>query len=57
MIVMSAEEYDSFLEDCELSNDPKFIAKMKRTDEKFARGEFVSWEEVKKKLDKKHGFQ
>lgn len=53
LAVMSADEYDSLMEDLFLATDPKFAAKMKKADEEFARGEYVLWEEVKNKLHSK----
>ena len=54
LAVMSADEYDSLMEDLALASDPKWVAKMKSMDEDFAKGEFVPWEEVRKKLHVKH---
>ncbi len=54
VVMIGAEEYDSLLEDIELANDPKFINKMKMSDEEFKRGEFFTWEGVKKDLAKNH---
>lgn len=54
LAVMSADEYESLMEDLFLASDPKFAAKMKKVDEEFARGKFVSWEDMKKELDIKH---
>lgn len=50
LAVMSADEYENLMEDLFLAADPKFVAKMKSIDEDFVKGEFVPWEEVKKKL-------
>ena len=54
MVAMSADEYDSLMEDIFLASDPKFAAKMKKVDEEFARGEFTSWKDIKKELNVKH---
>ncbi len=54
LAVMSADEYENLMEDLALSADPKFQARMKQASEEFARGEFVPWEEIKKKLVQKH---
>jgi PHD/YefM family antitoxin component YafN of YafNO toxin-antitoxin module len=54
MAVMSAVEYDSLMEDLVLMADPKFMAKMKKLSTGYVEGEYVPWEEVKRKLDLKH---
>ena len=52
--VMSAEEYENLMEDLALASDKKFVARMKKAEEEFKRGEFIPWDEVKKKLAIKH---
>ena len=47
---MSADEYDSLMEDLFLENDPKFAESMRKADEAFARGDVISLEEMEKKL-------
>ena len=54
MAIMSAEEYENLMEDLALAADPKFQDRMKQASEEFARGEFVPWEEIKRKLAIKH---
>ena len=50
IVAMSAEEYDSLMEDLFLASDPKFAARMKKVDEEFARGEYVSLQDLEKEL-------
>ena len=50
LAVMSADEYDSLMEDLFLANDPKFAESMKKADEAFARGDVISLEEWEKEL-------
>lgn len=50
MAVMSAEEYDSLMEDLSLAKDPKFLANIKKAEEEIARGEYVTLDELKKEL-------
>jgi prevent-host-death family protein len=49
-VMMSAEEFDSLMEDLELMSDPGFAKRMAAVEKEFARGEYSSWSEVKKKL-------
>ncbi|MFA6430240.1 MAG: type II toxin-antitoxin system Phd/YefM family antitoxin [Candidatus Paceibacterota bacterium] len=55
MAVMSAEEYDSLIEDLMMANDKRFVVRMKRANVEFKQNELVSWNEVKNKLAIKHG--
>lgn len=50
MAVMSAEEYDSLMEDLALAKDPKFAAKIKKIEEEIARGEYVTLQDFEKEL-------
>ena len=50
MIVMSAEEYEDLMEDLALMENPKFLARVKKAEEQFAKGDYVSWQDVKKNL-------
>jgi prevent-host-death family protein len=50
MAVMSAEEYDSLMEDLALAKDPKFAAKIKKAEDEIARGEYVTLQEFEKEL-------
>lgn len=54
MAVMSAVEYDSLMEDLVLMADPNFMAKMEKLSTGYVEGEYVPWDEVKRKLDLKH---
>jgi len=49
-VLMSAEEFDSLMEDLELASDPGFAKRMKEVEKEYERGEYVSWEEAKKEL-------
>ena len=50
VIMMGAEEYESFMEDFALASDPRFTLKMKKVDREFARKEFVSLRDFEKEL-------
>lgn len=49
-VLMSAEEFDSLMEDIELASDPGFAKRMAEVEKEYERGEYVSWEEAKKEL-------
>jgi antitoxin YefM len=49
-ILMSAEQFDSLMEDLELANDPGFAKRMAAVEKELERGEYVSWEEAKRQL-------
>ncbi len=53
MAVMSAEEYEDLMEDLELVSDPKFRAKIEKAHEDIAKGDYVTWDEVKAGLDRR----
>lgn len=48
MAVMSAEEYESLMEDLALAKDPKFAARIKKAEEQLKRGEYVTLDELMK---------
>ena len=50
MAVMSAEEYESLMEDLTLMNDPKFQARIKESEEAIAKGDFVTLQDLEKEL-------
>lgn len=50
VVLMSAEEFDSLMENLEILSDPKIMANIKKAEEEFEKGEYQSWEEVKKEL-------
>lgn len=53
MVMMSADEFASWLETMEIMADPDLVQEIKQAEKKIAAGkmgEFVSWEKVKKDL-------
>lgn len=50
LVVMSADQFDSLMEDLELMSDPGFEKRMAAVEEEFKKGEYSSWEDVKKEL-------
>lgn len=49
-VLMSSDQFDSLIEDLELAGDPGFAKRMEAVEKEFERGEFSSWEDVKKEL-------
>lgn len=49
-VLMSAEQFDSLMEDLDIMSDPKAMERIRKAEEEFKRGEYVSWEEAKKQL-------
>jgi len=54
VVMMSAEEHENLIEDLELMNNPKFMARVRNMEKAFTEGEYVPWGDVKKKLAKKN---
>lgn len=49
-VLLSADEHESLIETLEILSDPRAVANIKKAEEEFARGEYVSWDEAKKVL-------
>lgn len=50
MAVMSADEYESLMEDLEILSNPKIMANIKEAEEQLKRGEYVTLQELEKEL-------
>ena len=50
VVLMSADEYDSMVETMEILSDPETMQNIKKAEEEYERGEYYTWEEVKKEL-------
>lgn len=53
VVIMSAEEFESWQETMEIMADPELVAEIKQTEKDFEEGRmenFISWEEAKKEL-------
>jgi len=50
VVMMSFNEFDSIMETIEILSDPKIMADIKKAEEEYEKGEFISWEEMKKEL-------
>lgn len=49
-VLMSAEQFDSLMEDLELASDPEFAKRMAAVEKELKNGDYVSWEEAKRQL-------
>ncbi|MDO8676670.1 MAG: type II toxin-antitoxin system Phd/YefM family antitoxin [Candidatus Azambacteria bacterium] len=49
-VIMSAEEYDSLMEDLEILSNPETMENIRKAEEEYKNGECLSWEETKKLL-------
>jgi len=49
-VLMSADQFDSLMEDLELLSDPGFAKRMETAEKELERGEYSSWDDVKKEL-------
>jgi len=49
-VLMSAEEFDSLMEDLEILSNPETMENIRKAEEEYKNGECVSWEETKKEL-------
>lgn len=50
VVLMSRDEFESIMETVEILSDPEIIKDLREAEEDFKRGDYVSWEEVKKKI-------
>lgn len=50
VVLMSAEEFDSLMEDIEILNNPEIMANIKKSQEEFEAGEYVTLQELEKEL-------
>ena len=49
-VLMSAEQFDSIMEDLEILSNPKIMADLKEAEEEIKRGEYVTLEELMKEV-------
>jgi len=54
-VLMSAEEYESLIETLEVTSDPEIMRDIKKSQEEYARGEYVTLEELMQELGHKTG--
>lgn len=54
VVLMSAEEFDSLQETMEILSDPKIMSSIEQAEKDYAKGDYVSWEDMKKELHSNH---
>ncbi len=52
-VIMSAEEFESLMENLEILSNPKIMADIKKAEEEIKRGEYITLDELKKELNYK----
>lgn len=50
VVLMSAEEFDSLMEDLEILNSPKIMANIRKSQEEYKKGKYVTLQALEKKL-------
>lgn len=50
VVMMSFNEFDSIMETMEILSDPKVMSDIKKAEEEYERGEYITLEEMKKEL-------
>lgn len=50
VVLMSAEEFDSLMETMEILSEPKIMANIEKAEEEYKKGEYITWDEMKKEL-------
>jgi len=54
VVIMSKEEYDSWIATMETLSDPELVASIKQSEKDFKAGRYKTWERVKKELGLKN---
>ncbi len=49
-VILSYEYFDDLLDDLEIYSDPKLLKDIQEAEQEYKKGEYVSWEELKKEL-------
>jgi len=49
-VILSADGFDNLLDDLDIMSDPGLMDRIRRSEEEIERGEYVTWDELKKKL-------
>lgn len=50
VVLMSQDEFNSIMDTMEILSDPKLLKDIEKAEEEFERGEYESWDDVKKEL-------
>jgi prevent-host-death family protein len=49
-VLLSAESFDNLLDDLDMYSDPGLMKRIKQAEEEYRRGDYLTWEELKKEL-------
>lgn len=49
-VILSVEEFDSLVETIEILSNPKAMRDIKEAEEQYKKGEYISWDELKKEM-------
>ncbi len=50
VVMMSYDEFDSIMETIEILSDPTIMANIQKAEDEYKKGEYITWEEMKKEL-------
>lgn len=50
LVIMSKEEFDSIMETMEILGNPEVLEDIKKAEEEYKKGRYVTWDKVKKEL-------
>ncbi|MBU2564011.1 type II toxin-antitoxin system Phd/YefM family antitoxin [Patescibacteria group bacterium] len=50
VVLMSSQEFDSIVETMEILSDPQTMKNIKKAEEEHKKGEYISWDDLKKEL-------
>ena len=50
VVMMSYDEFDSMRETMEILSDPDIMKSIKKAEEEYEKGEYISWQDMKKEL-------
>ena len=49
-VLMSAEQFDSIMETIDILSDPNILENIKNAEDEYRKGEYVTWEDLKKEI-------
>lgn len=56
-VIMSADDFESLMENLEILSDPRAMSDIKKAEEEYKKGDFITWEQMKKELHYKNSLQ
>ena len=49
-VILSADQFEDLLDDLDIYSDPELLKDIQEAEQEYKKGEYVSWEELKKEL-------